>query len=282
MIRYLVELQRRLVPSPDKVVEATVTRAAIEDQIATATHQGLVRYPGDMALHKLRQLLEHEPFMHAAVQPSDQTAEDWMVRVPAVLRAYRGIASIDDYIDRVVDQIAPPGERLVPPSFGALDVPYAIGYLDAVWKNQTGCHLFVGLDPASVARLTLDCADQEDFNSMMSALADVLAQVVVPGQATPPQKAALEAVGEYLASSLEADAVARVGSAVETLIHLRRVRVGAQHGDARHKAVAAFHAIGLAFPPPTWRQAWAHVAGQAKGALDIIREEVHAGLSMQL
>lgn len=280
-IRFLVEQQRRLVPSPDKVVEATVTRAAIEDQIATATHQGLFPYPGDMALGKLRRLLVHEPFMHAAVQPFDQTAENWTVRVPAVLRAYRGIAIIDDYLDRVIDQIAPPGEPPVPPSFGALDVPYAIGYLDAVWKNQTGCHLFVDLDSASIARLTQDCADQEDFNSLMSALADVLAQVVVPGQATPPQKAALEDAGKYLASSLEADAAARVSSAVETLIHLRRVRVGAQHGDARHKAVAAFHAIGLAFPPPSWQQAWAHMAGQAKGALDIIREEVHAGLRMQ-
>jgi hypothetical protein len=41
-------------------------------------------------------------------------------------------------------------------------------------------------------------------------------------------------------------------------------------------------ASSLAYPPPGWPQAWTHVAGQAKGALDTIREEVHAGLSVMI
>lgn len=249
MIRYLVEQQRRLVPSPDQVVTATVTRAAIEGQIATAINEGLCPYPGDDALRKLRQLLMHEPYFNT-IEPPDARAEDWTVHVPAVLRSYRDVASIGDYIDLVADQAAPPGPPPVPPSFSALDVAYAIDYLDAVWKNQTGCHLFVDLNAASVARLTLECADQEDFNSWMSALADVLGRVVAPGNSAPPQRAALEAVRKFLASELEAEAAARISPAIETLIQLRHVRVGAQHSDARHKAVAAFNAVGLPFPPP--------------------------------
>ena len=57
----------------------------------------------------------------------------------------------------------------------------------------------VSLDPASVARLTLACGSEEEFNSLMSALADVLGQVTVPGTVVPPQRGALEAVREYLA-----------------------------------------------------------------------------------
>ena len=35
---------------------------------------------------------------------------------------------------------------------------------------------------------------------------------------------------------------------------------------------------GLAFPPVSWDQAWTHIAAMARGALDVLREEIHAGL----
>jgi hypothetical protein len=124
----------------------------------------------------------------------------------------------------------------------------------------------VNLDPASIARLTQQCRDEGDFNSLMSAVADVLAQVVVAGQAKPPQVGALEAVRDYLIPQLDPDVAGRVG-AMATLINLRLIRVSSQHGDARHKAVAAFAGIGLAFPPASWGLAGAHVAGLARGAL---------------
>ena len=107
----------------------------------------------------------------------------------------------------------------------------------------------MNLDPASIARLTQACGSEEEFNSLMSALADVLGQVVRPGQSSPPQRGALEAVRDYLLPALDADAADRVSAAIETLIRLRRIRVSTQHGDARHRAVTAFQEIGLAFPP---------------------------------
>jgi hypothetical protein len=140
-------------------------------------------------------------------------------------------------------------------------------------------HLFVNLDPASIARLTLSCSSEEEFNSLMSALADVLGQVVAPGTAVPPQWGALEVVRDYLTAALAPDAADRVGAAFQNLIRLRRIRVSTQHGDARHRAVASFTEIGLTFPPPSWDQAWAHIAALAMSALDVLREEVHVGLS---
>ena len=113
----------------------------------------------------------------------------------------------------------------------------------------------------------------------MSALADVLGQVVAPGSAVPPQRGALEAVRDYLTAALSPDAADRADAAFETLICLRRIRVSTQHSDARHRAVASFTEIGLTFPPPSWDEAWAHIARLAMGALDVLREEVHVGLS---
>ena len=275
MIRHLVDRKRNLAPSPAKVVEATVTSAEIASELLHGSTGTGATPPVDATMRKLRQLLAHEPFLYTVVQQPDPAKEEWTLQVPAVLRAYRGLATIDDYLDRVIEQVAPPGPPPVPLSFSALDIPYAVGYLDAVWKNRTGSHLFVNLDPASVARLTQACESEEEFNSLMSALADVLGQVVTPSQSSPPQRGALEAVRDYLAAVLDTGAADRVGAAIATLIRLRHLRVSTQHGDARHRAVTAFQEIGLAFPPVNWEEAWEHIAVVANGALDVLREEVH-------
>jgi hypothetical protein len=88
--------------------------------------------------------------------------------VPAVLRSYRGFASIDDYLERLTALIAPKEPPSAPPSSGPLDMPNAVGYLNAVWKSRTNSHVFVNLDPASIARLTLAYEAQEDFNSLIA------------------------------------------------------------------------------------------------------------------
>ncbi len=77
---------------------------------------------------------------------------------------------------------------------------------------------------------------------------------------------------------LDPDVFDRVDAAVNQLIHLRRVRVGAQHSDARHKAVAAFEQLGLSYPPISWPAVWTEVSLLARGSLDVIREEVHSSL----
>lgn len=274
MIRYLVDRKRNLTPSPGKVVEATVTSAAIVSEVLTASTGADAAPPVEATMRKLRQVLKHEPFLSVLQQP-DPKKEEWTIQVPAVLRAYRGVATIDDYLDHVIEQVAPPGPPSVPLSSSPLDIPNAVGYLDAVWKNRTGSHLFVNLDPASTARLTQACDSEEEFNSLMSALADVLGQVTTPGRAVPPQRRALEAVRDYLLPRLDADVAERVSTAIGTLIRLRQVRVSTQHSDARHRAVVAFQEIGLTFPPASWTGAWAHIATVAKGALDVLREEVH-------
>ena len=277
-VRHMVDVQSKLTPDPRQVVEATVSSGSIAEELTTWSIEGVSGPPVEAMLRKVRRLLGHEPYLSNVVHQPKADIEDWTARVPAILRSYRGIGSIDDYLDRLIALVAAPEPPSAPPSSGPLDIPYAVGYLDAVWKSRTNSHLFVNLDPASIARLTLTCESEEDFNSFMSALADVLGQVAKPGTAGPPQGGALEQVRDWLVPQLDPDAGDRVATAFGTLIRLRHIRVGTQHADARHKAVDAFREIGLPFPPPSWDHAWTHIAVMARGALDALREEVNAGL----
>ena len=277
-VRHMVDAQSKLTPDPRQVVEATVSSGSIMEELTTWSIKGVSGPPVEAMMRKVRRVLGHEPYLYNMVHQPKADIEDWTARVPAILRSYRGIESVDDYLDRLIALVAPPEPPFAPPSSGPLDIPYAVGYLDAVWKSRTNSHLFVNLDPASVARLTLTCEDEEEFNSFMSALADVLGQMAKPGTADPPQRGALEQVRDWLVPQLDADAGDRVATAFGRLLRLRHIRVGTQHADARHKAVGAFREIGLPFPPPSWDYAWTHIAVMARGALDALREEVHGGL----
>ncbi len=84
----------------------------------------------------------------------------------------------------------------------------------------------------------------------------MLGQVITPGQSSPPQRGALEAVRDYLATVLDVGAADRVSAAITTLIRLRHLRVSTQHRDAWHRAVMAFQEIGLGFPPVNREEAW--------------------------
>ena len=216
VVGHLASQQAQLVPSPEEVVAATVTSDQLAERLRESGYQAEDGGRDADLLARIRALLEHEPFLFgAAHQPGP--SEPWTVKVPAVLRRYRDVTSVEEYIDTVTALVAPPDPPSVPPAAGALDIPYAIGYLDAVWQARTGKHLFAYLDPASVARVTLVCSSEEEFNSLMSALADVLGQVVVPGTVVPPQRGALEAVREFLATALATEAADRVEHRVRDL-----------------------------------------------------------------
>jgi hypothetical protein len=282
-IGLMTKAQRTLMPDPHRVVEAEVSSDAIDGIARTMGVGGAGRLTDpasqkvDLLRRKLRQLIGHEPFL-GGIHQMDPQVERWTINVPAVLRAYHDVATVGDYVSLVADLVTPETAPSAPPSPEPLDVPYAAGYLDAVWRAETGSRLFVNADPASVARLTLPCESEEEFNSLISAMADVLSSVAAPGTTASPQRMALEAVRDWVVPRLDKAAADRVTAAFATLIELRHIRVAAQHSDARQKTVKAFTAIGLQFPPASWYEAWMHVVLMARGALDVIREEVHAGL----
>jgi hypothetical protein len=214
---------------------------------------------------------------HGFTRP-DLENERWELRIPVSIRDYRDVTTVEEYIDRVEQLVAPPEPPSQPLSAAPLDIPYAVSFADAVWESRTGFPLFARPDPASIARLTQPCDSEGAFNSLMSALADVLSQVAKPGTGKAPRAGALEDVGKYLDRKLGPSAAARCSDAIGTLIKLRTIRHGIEHGDARAKAVAAYADLGLSFPIASWPQAWRQICAIACGALDVLREEAHAGL----
>src|SRR6266568_2695699 len=82
-VMYLIDEQRRVIPRPDEVVEATVSSDAIEEQLLTASIEMGSAPPLDVTLAKVRQLLEHEPILWSTVQMGNAVDGQWSVRIPA-------------------------------------------------------------------------------------------------------------------------------------------------------------------------------------------------------
>lgn len=278
-VRFLVDRQRSIIPSPSEVVEATATSEDLALWLAGAVPGAPQNMDADALASKIGCLLEHEPYLYNGFSRPAPGEDPWRVKIPVHIRDFRDVVSIEDYIDRVEQITMPPEPLSQPLSSAPLDIPYAVSFADAVWRSRTGHPLFVRPDPASIARLTQPCDSEGAFNSLMSALADVLSQVAKPGTGKASQPGALNEVRDYLNQALEPAAAARCAEAVDSLIRLRTVRHSIEHGDARAKAVAAYASLGLAFPVRNWSEAWARISAIACGAIDAIREEAHAGLA---
>jgi hypothetical protein len=277
-VRFLVDRQRSITPSPSEVIQATAASTELARWLAGTGPGNLQGLAAEVILRKVGQLLEHEPYLWNGFHRPAEDSEQWELKIPVHIRAYRGITSIEDYIDLVEQRVAPPEPLSQPLSAAPLDIPYAVSFADAVWQSRTGASLFARPDPASIARLTQPCDSEGTFNSLMSALADVLSQVARPGTGRAPRSGALEEVRCYLNKELDLPAAARCATAVDTFIKLRTIRHSIEHGDARAKAVAAYAELGLSFPIGYWPGAWSQISAIACGALDTLREEVHAGL----
>lgn len=281
-VEFLVLEQRKVIPSPTTVIEATVMSDQMTDHLLQASIEGRSAAPVELTTTKLYELFSHEPILHIGVHRPNPALANWQVRLPWALRELRGADTVDEYLDRIVAYVAPVVSKPALRPERDPDLPTAIGYVNAVWRSRTRYDLFSSFDPTSIVRLTYMSRSEADFNSLLSALADVLGQVVPPGVTTAPQRGALEAFRDAVGPMFEVDAGQRVGAAISQLIVIRRLRVSTQHADARHRAVDAFRELGLPFPPPSWDMAWAQVASLAESCLTTIREEALTNLSSQV
>jgi hypothetical protein len=278
-VRFLVARQRDITPSPTEVVVAGVTSHEVARWLAGRRGSGFLGPAAEVILRKVGQLLEHEPYLWRGFNRPDEESERWQLEIAASIRNFREVTTVEEYVDRVEQLVAPPEPPSQPLSAAPLDIPYAVSFADAVWESRTGFPLFARPDPASIARLTQPCDSEGAFNSLMSALADVLSQIAKPGTGKAPQAGALEEVRKYLDQKLGPPAATRCSDAIRTLIKLRTIRHSIEHGDARAKAVQAYAELGLSFPVASWPQAWVQISAILCGALNVLREEAHAGLS---
>lgn len=82
-------------------------------------------------MKKLYSLITHEPILFVGAGRPSQDQPEWFVRVPWALRELRGVTTVDEYIDRIINWVAP--AIVEAPEVPTRDarLPTAVGYLDA-------------------------------------------------------------------------------------------------------------------------------------------------------
>ncbi|GLY86034.1 hypothetical protein [Actinoallomurus iriomotensis] len=277
-VRLIIGKERSITPDPAEEVEATLASDEVKEQLALQR----LRPPeaNDLLIAAVGKLLQDEPPRAWSVMGRSGDG-GWQMRLITGLsgvRALREVGSIDGYVERIVLLLTPAPIPAIAPRSEPMDLPLAIGYLDTTWKVKTGRRLFVNLQADSCARLAQPCASQEEFNSAMSALADVLSCVVPLSAQTPPKFGALAGLKNDLPPGLPAEAEERIKDAVDLLLTVNHIRHGQQHGDAKQKAVAAHQTLGVPYPPYDWADTWGRLVAVTRSALDSIREEMQAAL----
>jgi hypothetical protein len=104
-LRFLVEKQRSITPEPYEVTETSVTSQELARWMA---QNGLFTPAVEIFVHKVGQLLEHEPYLWHGFRKPDPAADQWELKIRASVRDYRDVTTIEEYIDRVEQLVSPP------------------------------------------------------------------------------------------------------------------------------------------------------------------------------
>jgi hypothetical protein len=174
-------------------------------------------------------------------------------------------------------QLAPPAP--MPP----LSVAEAFDAANTTWRMVFGQDerlLTRSGSMAGAAALAVECGSRTEFDSLLSALADVIDQIR-PGDALlPPDvdakkvERSLDRLHEVLKYKLPAGQHARVEQAVQMLRRVRQARNAVQHSGARGGLVSALRALGIYDASPRWSEAWDLIRARTVAALTILREEL--------
>ena len=219
-------------------------------------------------------LFTHEPpTWHITFDPQ---LENWeRVVLPAVLRRFAGVQSVSDYLERLGTYLLPVVSNTNEPVPSPFTLPAAIDYLDVVWRLRYGEQLVTPPGVERSARLAFTATTDEEADSRLSALAELLAGLQVPR--TPgARRHALQYLREFLDNDLPPESVERVHRNIDILNCARIVRVGAQHNTTRTQLVDALAKLGLTYPVIDWSDGWRHIQNEAANAFNAIRDEIQA------
>ncbi len=232
----------------------------------------------------LYKLMEREPMLSAGGSLAPD--EKWTKQVPREIFAYRGVATIADYVERLELLTAFPQAPVAPAAPSPLDLVASLDYLDAVWRVTHKTHLFVYPSAERTTKLAYSATTAEELDSRLSALGEILRSANTSAKTASRAKLAaatredpLAPLGEYLVRSVDTAGVARVKQALTDLEHALALRDAAQHAEAGDRAVRALDAFGIGHPIADVVQAWAIVTTRAVAALAAIREELASASS---
>ncbi|HTP27213.1 MAG TPA: hypothetical protein VMK12_16365 [Anaeromyxobacteraceae bacterium] len=163
--------------------------------------------------------------------------------------------------------MVPEPPPLYPPP---LSLPEAIDYLNAIWRLHADRALIrIGRAEAG-AKLVLDCANADEFESRLSALCSILGAVAIPDR----EENKLFNLREYLQTTLTEESAARAVEAVDDLRALFDLRVSRRHTGTEDRAARGMNRLGISLPVYDWGAAWHHIQARTVAALSALREEV--------
>jgi hypothetical protein len=174
--------------------------------------------------------------------------------------------------------VEPPGPAPTSP----LGLPESFDVLDTTWRLVFGKkRRFVSPGTLlSVAALGQDCADRAEFESRLSALADIIDAIRVEDDLLPPgltnaqKQGTINRLSECLLATLSADQHSQIHKAIRTLRLVRQARNAMQHGKVEGGLLAKLAVLGIHDAPPNWRGAWDLVRAHTSDALAILRVEL--------
>jgi hypothetical protein len=259
----LGKLRKAVPPDPFAETRPVVTKAQVNAATIPAPH-----FEGTIL-----EMLQHEPATWQC-QLNRGTGDDWTMELSPVVRRFAGVEEVDDYLDRM-RQLAPSSDPQAETLVSPFTLAGAIDYLDVVWHLRFDEPLVVPPGIERSARLAFNATSVEEVDSRLSALAEVLKNLRVPG-GPGVGGYPLERLGTLLCEELPGEAHERVRRAVSVLDAARQLRASGQHASARNSSVEACRILGLPYPVFDWPGAWSQVQMAAATAFDALRDEIQA------
>lgn len=168
------------------------------------------------------------------------------------------------------------------PQLSALGVPESFDVLDAHWRLAFGKtrRLITLSTVTGPSTLSLGCNTRTEFESRLSALADLIDRLSVDDDLLPAELADDQKTGSLnrleasLKHKLPAERYASIGRAIQTLRRIRQARNAAQHGMAEGSLTERLATLGIIDAPPNWAGAWDAIRSATVDAVTVIRQEL--------
>jgi hypothetical protein len=257
----LVQTQRSFKPSPTEVKAVEIGATEMRDCLLPAWRLDAA------GLSSIRDAFRHEPSTwHCTAQPVD----DWVLTLSPFVRQYTGLDTWEAYLERVIEVLTPQVPSAEPLYPSPLSLPEAIDYLNAVWRLHAERPMFRIGRAEAAAKLVLDCATADEFESRLSGLCSILDTVYLP--TSDGHK--LTDLDAYLRGELGEESADRASEAIGDLRALFDLRVWRQHSGTERRGATGMSRLGISLPVVDWADAWQKVQVRAVVALSALREEI--------
>ena len=176
---------------------------------------------------------------------------------------------------RIVEEPSAPSASL---PYAPRDLPVALDFLDAVWKQTFGHSLLRLRSVEKTAALSLPCATAEELKSRLGDLNELFKLMEVPDellqQPIDPQQT-FNRISACLAAKLQDNAEREnAANAMNDLRAINDVRNKLTHGGS--ELAEALNRLGIEYPIRNYGQAWDQIRLKAAGALTTIRSALQS------